>query len=73
MEIVATVKGQVSDGSWLLEGVKKDRLPVAVVRALVEPKNGHVPVCLINPRKEAIVVYKNMKLATLEQPGELLS
>ena len=40
MEIMATVKGQVSDGSWLLEGVKKDRLPVAVARALMEPKMG---------------------------------
>ena len=73
MEIVATVKGQVSDGSWVLEGVKKDRLPIAVARALVKLKNGLVLVRLVNPRKEAIVVYKNMKLATLEQPGESLS
>ena len=73
MEIMATVKGQVSDGFWLLEGVKKDRLPVAVARVLVEPKNGRVPVRLVNPRNEAIVVYKNMKLATLELPEDLLS
>ena len=61
MEIMATVK--------LLEGVKKDRLPVAVA----ELKNWCVPVRLVNPRNEAIVAYKNMKLVTLEQPEELLS
>ena len=73
MEIMATVNGQVSDGYWLLEGVKKDRLPVAVARALVELKNGRVLVHLVNLRNEAIVVYKNMKLGTLDQPEELLS
>ena len=56
MEIMATVKGQVSDGSWLLEGVKKDRLQVAVARASVEPKNGRVPVHLVYPRNKAIIV-----------------
>ena len=73
MEIMATVKGEVSDGSWLLEGVKKDRLPVAVARALVEPKNWRVPVHLVNPRNEVIVVYKNIKLGTLKQPEKFLS
>ena len=73
MKIMATVKGQVSDGSWLLEGVKKDRLPIAVETALLERRNRRVPVRLINPRNEAIVVYKNMKLTTLEQPEDLLS
>ena len=61
MEIIATVK--------LLEGVKMDRLPVAVA----ELKNGCVLVRLVNPKNEAIIVYKNMKLVTLEQPEELLS
>ena len=53
-------------GSWLLEERNTGRLPVKVARALVQPQGGMVPVCLLNPRPETVVVHKGTKIATLE-------
>ena len=37
-----------------------------VARALVQPQGGMVPVRLLNPRPEMVVVHKGTKNATLE-------
>ena len=44
-----------------------------VARALVNPTNRTIPICLLNPSDETISVYKNAKVAELEPIASLPS
>ena len=68
IEVIAAVQGHMCAGPVLLEEGKK-RLAVAVARAVVEPRDGQVPVRLLNPRNETVVLHKNTEIATLEELG----
>ena len=46
---------------------------VFVARALVNPTNRTIPICLLNPSDETISVYKNAKVAELEPIASLPS
>ena len=52
---------------WLLEEMTEKRAPAAVARALVQPAGTRVPVGLLNPRVEPLMVYAGTELATLEE------
>ena len=41
-----------AEGTWLLEGVTSDKLPVVVARAVVSPAEGRIVARLINPTAE---------------------
>ena len=52
---------------WLMEETMEKRAPAAVARALVQPAGTRVPVRLLNPRAEPLMVYAGTELATLEE------
>ena len=67
IEVIAAVQGHMCAGPVLLEeGKKRLAAAVAVARAVVEPRDGQVPVRLLNPRNETVVLHKNTEIATLE-------
>ena len=60
-----------SRGTWLVESETSSRLGVMVARGLVCPdKNGLVPVRVLNPRDEHVVLKKGVKLAEMESIEE---
>ena len=69
--VVAAVEppDHIEGKMWLLEGSRnKERLPgAAVARALVSPQAGEVPVKLLNPRSEPIIIPAGTKVAELEE------
>ena len=68
MEIMATVDGPIKEGSWLLQAATAGDRPAAVVAsALVTPREGEVPVRLLNPRAERVKIRGGAQIATLEQ------
>ena len=68
MEVIGCLDEPVEPGiAWLLEEMTEKRAPTAVARALVQPMNTRVPVRLLNPRAEPLMVYAGMELATLEE------
>ena len=59
---------QLSGGSWLLEGQMGGRLPgAAVARALIRPNLGRVPIKLLNPRPEPVIIPAGSHIANLEE------
>ena len=56
-----------AEGTWLLEGVASDKLPVVVARAVVSPADGCVVVRLINPTAEAVRVHRGTRLGQVER------
>ena len=68
MEVIGCLDEPVEPGTaWLLEETTEKRAPTAVARALVQPMNTRVPVRLLNPRAEPLMVDAVMELATLEE------
>ena len=68
IEVMACIDDPVEPGTmWLLEETTEKRAPTAVARALVQPTSTRVPIRLLNPRTEPLVVYAGMELATLEE------
>ena len=51
-----------AEGTWLLEGVASDKLPVVVASAVVSPADGCVVACLINPTAEVVQVHRGTRL-----------
>ena len=54
--VEGTVDEEVNQQTWLVEGATSRRSPVAVARALVEPRGGKVPLCLLNPSLDPVTV-----------------
>ena len=57
MEVIGCLDEPVEPGTaWLLEETTEKRAPTAVARALVQPMNTRVPVRLLNPRAEPLII-----------------
>ena len=65
LEIEARLEAPV-EGVWLLHDAADKNLPAVVACALVEPTSTFVPVRLLNPQSESVMVYAGTKIATLE-------
>ncbi len=59
---MAYVEGVAQSGAEPGDGTN---VPCCVARALVEPRNGRVPVRLLNPKPDPIKVKNNVSIATL--------
>ncbi|KRY17737.1 Retrovirus-related Pol polyprotein from transposon 17.6 [Trichinella patagoniensis] len=53
-------------GPWLLEQRPEGRLPVAVARAVVHPREGCVPVKLLNTSGDRVTIHRGKVVATIE-------
>ncbi|OUC41112.1 hypothetical protein D917_03617 [Trichinella nativa] len=53
-------------GPWLLEQRSEGRLPVAVARSVVHPREGCVPVQLLNPSGDRVTIHRGKVVATIE-------
>ncbi|KAL5505465.1 hypothetical protein EMCRGX_G006900 [Ephydatia muelleri] len=67
-EIMASLlEKTVEDGrSWIVSREPSDRMGVLVAHALVCPANNAVPLRVLNPREEPVIVPKGTRIATLE-------
>ncbi|KRX34141.1 Retrovirus-related Pol polyprotein from transposon 17.6, partial [Trichinella murrelli] len=64
--MVRTISAGNSHGPWLLEQRPEGRLPVAVARAVVHPREGCVPVQLLNPSGDKVTIHQGKVVATIE-------
>lgn len=67
LEISAIAQGPVTEGkTYLLEGTGCGKSPALIARAVVSPTDNTVIVHVLNPRKEPIKLYRNAKIAVLQ-------
>ena len=66
VEVIAHVEPPIEGGTWLMEGMQEKRGAACVARALVTPNSDRVRIRLLNPRNEAVKVYRRSEVATLE-------
>ena len=65
MQIVGTIPRPVGE-LWLLEEATTRRLPVAVAQGLVEPPSPTIPLVVLNPSEEPVMVYSGARVTTLQ-------
>ncbi|KAL5505305.1 hypothetical protein EMCRGX_G006717 [Ephydatia muelleri] len=65
-EIMVELDHQVFNHSWIVEGDRHGRHGLMVAHAVVSPSGRSVPLRVLNPRKEAVVVKKGTRIATME-------
>ena len=70
MEVMATTQTFLSECNWILKGEQRDKVPVVAARAVVSPVNRTLPVRLLNPAMESVVVYKGTQIACLKALDE---
>ena len=76
IEVMAKVQERIpATSTWIVEGAVTTRMPIRVAHGLVHVRRGEVPVRLLNPSTEPIVIHKGTQIATMEQvhPAELSS
>ncbi|KRY46472.1 hypothetical protein T03_14777 [Trichinella britovi] len=61
-----TTSADKCHGPWLLERRPKGKLPVAIARAVVHPREGCVPVQLLNPSADRVTIHRGNVVATTE-------
>jgi len=67
MELMVKQTSGATGGTWFVESDTSSRLGVMVARGLVCPnRNGLVPVRVLNPRDEEVIVLKGVHLAKME-------
>ena len=67
MELMVKQTSEATGGTWFVESDVSSRLGVIVARGLVCPnRNGLVPVRVLNPRDEEVVLIKGVHLAKME-------
>ena len=66
IETMGAVPAMTVHGSWIVEADKQCRSAALVARAIVNPKDGAVPIRLLNPRDEAVTIPKGTKVAMME-------
>ena len=64
--VMAHVEGLPLEGPCIVEEKPGKALSCSVARALVEPRNGKVPVRLLNPKPEMVVLSENVQVGTIE-------
>ena len=67
MEVMAKVRSDIGEGTWLLEECASKSLPIHVARAVVNPKSSTVPVRLLNLSSATATVFKDTKVAIVEK------
>ena len=70
LEVMATTQTSVSECNWILKGEQRDKVLVVAACAVVSPVNRTLPVRLLNPTMESVVVYKGTRIACLEALDE---
>ena len=73
--VMACVEECSLEGTCIVEKLPGNLLPCAILRALVEPHIGKVPVRFLNPKPEPTVIPKNTRVAsieTVEPPPEVV-
>eukprot|EP00731_Ephydatia_muelleri_P000583 Em0001g583a len=76
IEVMAKVQEPLpATDTWIVEGAVTTRMPIKVAHGLVHVRRGEVPVRLLNPSTEPIIIHKGTQIATMEQvqPAELSS
>ena len=63
---MAALEQPLIGGKWILQRYKSDRLPVITATVLVKPTREGIPVCFLNPRLDAVTVYKGTQVGKLE-------
>eukprot|EP00731_Ephydatia_muelleri_P014191 Em0007g1501a len=72
MEVMAALEDTTSrKGTWIVEGNRAGRYGVMVARSVVCPTSQAVPVRLLNPREESVVVRKGVQIARMEQLDDM--
>ena len=64
MQIVGTILRPVG-GLWHLEATTRS-FPVAIAQGLVEPASPTIPLVVLNPSEEPLMVYSGARVATLQ-------
>lgn len=74
MLIEGKTSQEVPTGSWLVEPLSRplDKKPLLVAKALVTASSGKIPLEVMNPTEQDIVLYKNTHAALL-QPVKLVT
>lgn len=73
MEVMGKPQQSSAAGTWLLEGIHTQRVPVIVANAIVTPGDAGIPVRVLNPTDRAVMMHKGKTIATMEAvPGEAL-
>lgn len=71
MEVMTKQNSASVRGTWIVEGQTSSRIGVMVARGLVRPDGeGLVPVRVLNPRDEEIVLKKGAEVAKMELIGD---
>eukprot|EP00731_Ephydatia_muelleri_P012465 Em0006g1359a len=72
IEVMAALEDTTSrKGTWIVEGNRAGRYGVMVARSVVCPTSQAVPVRLLNPREESVVVRKGVQIARMEQLDDM--
>ena len=66
MDVCGLVVGDLEQGPWLIDSTSVSKKAVQVANALVIPKNGTVPVRLMNSSGQSVTVYCGDSLARME-------
>ena len=72
MEVMAALEDATSrKGTWIVEGNRAGRYGVMVACSVVCPTSQAVPIRLLNPREESVVVRKGVQIARIEQLDDM--
>ena len=64
MEVTSRVETDV-ERVWLVEEVMQKHVPVAITRAIVEPRSFMIPVCVLNLLGEPVTLYAGSIFASM--------
>ena len=66
MELIVKAAGSVTEGVWMVENNSASFHGVIVARAVACPKDGLIPICVINSRHCSLPLKKGVELAKME-------
>ena len=66
MELMVKAAGSVTEGVWMVENNSASFHGVIVARAVACPKDGLIPIRVINPRHCSLSLKKGVELAKME-------
>ena len=66
VDVSGVVVGDLEQGPWLIDSTGLSKKAIQVANALVVPKNGTVPVRLMNSSRQPVTVYRGDSLARME-------
>eukprot|EP00731_Ephydatia_muelleri_P019777 Em0012g602a len=66
MELMVKTAGPVTNGTWVVGNKTPTHQGVMVASAVVSPNSNEVPVRILNPRDEKVVLKKGTQIASME-------